>query len=188
MLPRALCSLYTCGQGFDTVKEMIIQLSLLLWIALFPLAVSFRPIPAKSASTKVCNYRTASSLLMTEKDDVSLSTSVLGAVGAVGIGANGITDYSLYVLKSTGCGLPPGPFDLIGAAEGVGYLTVTLLLVWSISKKIRTGSGLPPGPAGLLGASAGLSFLTLLAAIVIAGWNLNEYGFLPFMEASTCTV
>ena len=27
--------------------------------------------------------------------------------------------WSLYTLKTTGCGLPAGPFGLIGAAEGV---------------------------------------------------------------------
>jgi hypothetical protein len=40
-----------------------------------------------------------------------------------------ICDYSLYVLKTTSCGLPPGPFGLLGAGEGVSYLVVIGLLL-----------------------------------------------------------
>ena len=101
--------------------------------------------------------------------------------------ANAICDYSLYVLKTTGCGLPPGILGLEGAAEGVAYLVVTFVFAWSLKTKVTTGSGLPAGPAGLLGAAEGLSFLTVLGGIVIAGLNLNDYGFLPgFLPNDRC--
>lgn len=71
------------------------------------------------------------------ENDSKLYTSV----GATGLVANAVCDYSLYVLKTTGCGLPAGPFGLIGAAEGVSYLTVVGILGWSLFTKVKTGSG-----------------------------------------------
>ena len=110
-----------------------------------------------------------------------------GPIGAAGVVSNVICDYSLYVLKTTGCGLPPGPFGLEGAAEGISYLLVVGLFGWSLFTKIKTGSGLPAGPGGLLGAAEGLSFLTILGGIVIAALNLSEYGFLPgFLPNDNC--
>ena len=84
----------------------------------------------------------------------------LGRIGTAGIVSNIVCDYSLYVLKTTGSGLPAGFFGLEGAAEGVSYLVVSAVFLWSLVTKIRTGSGLDAGPLGLLGAAEGLSFLT----------------------------
>ncbi len=39
--------------------------------------------------------------------------------------------------SSTGCGLPPGPNGLLGAAEGVSYLVVTAIACWSVYNKVR---------------------------------------------------
>ena len=50
------------------------------------------------------------------------------------------------------CGLPAGPFGLIGAAEGVSYLVVIGFVASSLLSKAISGSGLPAGPRGLLGA------------------------------------
>lgn len=50
--------------------------------------------------------------------------------------ANPLVLYSLFVLKSTGSGLPPGPYGLYGAAEGVSYLIVVGLVGWSIATKV----------------------------------------------------
>ena len=113
--------------------------------------------------------------------------SLEGKIGIAGCVSNIVCDYSLYVLKTTGCGLPPGLLGLEGAAEGVSYLVVVGVFAWSLKTKVTTGSGLPAGPAGLLGAAEGLSFLTVLAGIVIAGLNLNDYGFLPgFLPNDRC--
>ncbi|KAJ8451801.1 hypothetical protein Cgig2_007284 [Carnegiea gigantea] len=82
--------------------------------------------------------------------------------------------WSLYTLKTTGCGLPPGPGGSIGALEGVSYLVVFGIVGWSLYTKARTGSGLPNGPYGLLGAVEGLSYLSLLAILVFL-----EKGYIP---------
>eukprot|EP01038_Epipyxis_sp_PR26KG_P005832 gene5832-8046_t len=109
------------------------------------------------------------------------------SVGAAGVLSNVICAYSLYVLRTTSCGLPPGPFGILGAAEGISYLVVSGTFVWSIYTKIKTGSGLPAGPSGLLGASEGLSFLVVLAGLVIGVLNFTDYGFLPgFLPNDKC--
>lgn len=82
-------------------------------------------------------------------------------------------------MKTTGCGLPAGPFGLIGAAEGVSYLTVVGIAAWSVVTKLRTGKGLPAGPLGLLGAAEGLSFLAILAGVVVLGFQVLDYGYIP---------
>ncbi|PKI71068.1 hypothetical protein CRG98_008533 [Punica granatum] len=93
----------------------------------------------------------------------------IGILEKVAIGGGLISTpviaWSLYTLKVTGCGLPPGPGGSLGALEGVSYLVVVGIVGWSIYTKSRTGSGLPNGPFGLLGAVEGLSYLCLLAIL-----------------------
>ncbi|KAL3527090.1 hypothetical protein ACH5RR_011746 [Cinchona calisaya] len=90
-----------------------------------------------------------------------------------------VIGWSLYTLKTTGCGLPPGPGGSIGALEGVSYLVVAGIVVWSAYTKAKTGSGLPTGPFGLLGAVEGLSYLSLLAIIGVFGLQFVEQGSIP---------
>ena len=47
--------------------------------------------------------------------------------------------------SDAGCGLPPGPGGLLGAAEGLSYLTVGALAIWTVLSKLRTGRSLPDG-------------------------------------------
>ncbi|CAM6124496.1 unnamed protein product [Calypogeia fissa] len=108
------------------------------------------------------------------------------SIGAVGVGAivgglvcNPVVGFSLYTLKTTGCGLPPGPGGSIGAIEGVSYLVILGVIGWSIYTKVKTGSGLPQGPFGLLGAVEGISYLTLLAIVVVFGLQALDFGFIP---------
>ena len=87
--------------------------------------------------------------------------------------------WSLYTINTTGCGLPAGPFGLLGAAEGVSYLVVVGFVAASLLNKLTSGRGLPAGPGGLLGAAEGLSFLTALAGLAVLGFQLADYGYLP---------
>ncbi|KAH7298368.1 hypothetical protein KP509_25G039700 [Ceratopteris richardii] len=98
---------------------------------------------------------------------------------AAGLIANPVVGWSLYTLKTTGCGLPPGPGGSIGALEGVSYLVIAGIISWSAYTKIKTGSGLPNGPFGLLGAVEGLSYLSLLAIFVVFGLQYLDYGYIP---------
>ncbi|KAK8497497.1 hypothetical protein V6N11_076595 [Hibiscus sabdariffa] len=98
---------------------------------------------------------------------------------AGGLVANPVIAWSLYTLKTTGCGLPPGPGGSIGALEGVSYMVVVGIVGWSLYTKAKTGTGLPNGPFGLLGAVEGLSFLSLLAILVVFGLQFLQNGSIP---------
>ncbi|XP_055826840.1 uncharacterized protein LOC129895186 [Solanum dulcamara] len=98
---------------------------------------------------------------------------------AGGLISTPVIGWSLYTLKTTGCGLPPGPAGSIGAIEGVSYLVVVGIVGWSLYTKSKTGSGLPNGPFGLLGAVEGLSYLSLLAILVVFGLQFLEQGSIP---------
>ena len=56
---------------------------------------------------------------MSAADDSSEDFPLAGPVGAVGVVSSLICGYSLFVLKTTSCGLPPGPFGLEGKLFGV---------------------------------------------------------------------
>jgi len=87
--------------------------------------------------------------------------------------------YSEFTLKTTGCGLPAGPFGLVGAAEGISYLATIGIAGASLATKAKTGSGLPAGPAGLLGAAEGLAFLAIVSGFAVLGFQLADYGYIP---------
>ena len=95
---------------------------------------------------------------------------LLVALGG-GLGAACRHLVSLWTLKTTGCGLPAGPFGLIGAAEGISYLVVIGFVAAALLSKVTSGKGLPAGPGGLLGAAEGLSFLTALAGLAVLGFQ-----------------
>lgn len=108
-----------------------------------------------------------------------LSEGQQKAAIAVSLPALPIVAYSEFVLLTTGCGLPPGPSGIIGAAEGVSYLVVGALVLGSIFSKVTTGKGLPEGPGKLLGAAEGVAFLLTVAGVAIAGYTAYKYGELP---------
>ncbi|GAQ86242.1 hypothetical protein KFL_002780060 [Klebsormidium nitens] len=87
--------------------------------------------------------------------------------------------WSLFTLKTTGCGLPPGPGGALGGLEGISYLAIVGIVGWSLYTKVKTGSGLPQGPFGLLGAVEGLSYLLCLAGLVVLGFQVVDHGFIP---------
>lgn len=125
-----------------------------------------------------------------DENPVVMAESDQVIVGATGTVASLIMLYSEYTLKTTGCGLPAGPFGLLGAAEGVSYLGVVALVAYSIFTKFKTGSGLPAGPGGILGAAEGLSFLATVAGLVVLGFQIADYGYIPNavpMEGGMCS-
>jgi hypothetical protein len=111
-----------------------------------------------------------------EGDDSSTAELIYGLGGTL---LAPVVLYSEFTLKTTGCGLPAGPFGSLGLAEGVGYLSVIAFCFWSFGTKQRTGSGLPAGPYGLLGAAEGLSWLAGLGGLAVLGFQLADYGFVP---------
>ncbi|GAX86532.1 hypothetical protein CEUSTIGMA_g13939.t1 [Chlamydomonas eustigma] len=104
------------------------------------------------------------------------STEVLTGVSGVAVP---VMLFSEFTLKTTGCGLPSGPLGLYGAIEGLSYLWVVGLVGYSVYTKTTTGKGLPSGPYGLLGAAEGMSYLAILCGLVVLGFQVTEYGYIP---------
>jgi hypothetical protein len=111
-------------------------------------------------------------------------------LGSLGLVSSLVVFVSEYVLKTTGCGLPAGPGGLFGLVEGVSYLGVFGLTGYATITKIKTGSGLPAGPGGILGAAEGLSFLAVFVGLVVLGFQVTNYGYIPNvvpMEGGMCS-
>lgn len=139
----------------------------------------------KPIATSTNLILSAGNIFENEPGDIVPENAV--EIGILGTISNLVCFYSLYILKTTSCGLPPGPLGLEGAMEGISYLVVIGIFGWSILKKIQTGSGLNTDKYGLLGLAEGLSFLTIIGGIAIAFLNLQEYGFLPgFLPNDNC--
>lgn len=133
-------------------------------------AAKFRHHP--SSLLKVC-------AMAKENREESGATAIEAAAIVGGLVASPVVGWSLYTLKTTGCGLPPGPGGSIGALEGVSYLVVVGIVAWSLYTKTKTGSGLPNGPFALLGAVEGISYLSLLAIILVFGLQFLDQGSIP---------
>ena len=83
------------------------------------------------------------------------------------------------MLRTTGCGLPPGPAGAIGASEGLSYLIVAGTVAASATAKARTGRGLPDGPGGVLGLAEGLAWVVALAGAAVLVLQVSDYGYVP---------
>ena len=141
------------------------------------------PTAAPAASTTTPPSRARRSGSATLRRPVTCKAEPSGGNSAVelaaGLASSATVAWSLYTLKSTGCGLPPGPGGALGAAEGVSYLVVAALVGWSLTTKARTGSGLPAGTYGLLGAAEGVAYLAVAATAVVFGLQFFQQGSLP---------
>ena len=69
---------------------------------------------------------------------IGLAPSDQGVLGGAGTAAACVMLYSEFVLLTTGCGLPAGPFGLVGLFEGLSYLGVLGIGGFSIFTKIKT--------------------------------------------------
>ena len=128
---------------------------------------------------KICERRSNRIRVVAALPALDLSPTQQNILTAISLPCVPIVTYSEYVLFSNGCGLPPGPYGLLGAAEGISYLVVAGMFLLSIYSKISTGKGLPEGPSKLLGAVEGLVFLLVVAGLGIAGYTHVKYGSLP---------
>lgn len=117
-------------------------------------------------------------------DQQQMAPSTTGSTGQLAAGLAGllavpVVAWSEYTLKTTGCGLPPGPGGVLGAAEGVAYLAVAALAVWSVASKLFSGHGLPNGLGGVLAGAEKLALTTTLAGFAVLGSQVRDYGYVP---------
>lgn len=66
---------------------------------------------------------------------------------------------------SAGCGLPPGPFGLLGAAEGLSYLTVLGFAGAGVSARVNSGG--KQGLQGVLAVPETLAYGALGAGLLV---------------------
>ncbi|KAK3157404.1 hypothetical protein QOZ80_2AG0121430 [Eleusine coracana subsp. coracana] len=143
-------------------------------------STALAPATSRGCHAATLRHRRGRRRLITCKAEPSGGNSSLElAAGAAGLASCATVAWSLYTLKTTGCGLPPGPGGSLGAAEGVSYLAVAALVGWSLTTKARTGSGLPAGPYGILGAAEGVAYLTIAAIVVVFGLQFFQQGSIP---------
>jgi hypothetical protein len=112
-------------------------------------------------------------------DKPSFTDSESTALGISGLITSAVMLYSESVLFRTGCGLPAGPFGLVGAVEGISYLGTTALVGYSLYTKIKTRECLPSGPGGILGAAEGIAYLAIFAGIWVLVAQVTNYGYIP---------
>ena len=96
---------------------------------------------------------------------------VLGMGGTI---AALVMMYSEFVLSQTGCGLPAGPFGLVGAVEGLSYLSVVGLGGYSLYQKITT-------------VGANLKFLVNGLLVVFSNGNNNDSFIHSFIHSFILT-
>ena len=66
-------------------------------------------------------------------EEFSTSEKAVVASGAISIP---VVLWSEWVLKQTGCGLPPGPGGSLGALDGVSYLALVGIVGYSAFTKV----------------------------------------------------
>eukprot|EP00444_Apocalathium_aciculiferum_P023761 CAMPEP_0183436418 /NCGR_PEP_ID=MMETSP0370-20130417/69260_1 /TAXON_ID=268820 /ORGANISM="Peridinium aciculiferum, Strain PAER-2" /LENGTH=210 /DNA_ID=CAMNT_0025623853 /DNA_START=39 /DNA_END=671 /DNA_ORIENTATION=- len=101
-------------------------------------------------------------------------------LGVAGIVASVIVAWSEYTLRTTGCGLPGGPFGLLGFAEGISYLVVVGLVVYNIMTCRRPDNDREKRhwvPA--LEVASGLAGLVAFLGVGALYFQIQDYGFIP---------
>mmetsp|Transcript_82837 Transcript_82837/g.237985 ORF Transcript_82837/g.237985 Transcript_82837/m.237985 type:complete len:209 (-) Transcript_82837:356-982(-) len=101
-------------------------------------------------------------------------------LGVAGIAASLIVAWSEHTLRMTGCGLPGGPFGLLGFAEGISYLAVVGLVVYNIMTCRRPDNDREQRhwvPA--LEVASGLAGLVAFLGVGALYFQIQDYGFIP---------
>ena len=114
--------------------------------------------------------------------------------GILGILASMVVLRSEFVLKTTGCGLPAGPFGLVGAIEGVSYLgvvaTTATAIVAATSDSKNNNDNDNDNNIGLLRRLAiSLSVSAIIFGIFVLVLQIFDYGYIPNavpMEGGMC--
>jgi hypothetical protein len=118
---------------------------LTLFILSFGMALVARPVKSFASITSVKTQTskptfTTSPTSLQAINNSGLSESDQGVLGAVGSAMALTVFYSECTLFSTGCGLPAGPFGLLGLAEGLSYLGIIGIGGYSLFVKVRSVS------------------------------------------------
>jgi hypothetical protein len=135
----------------------------------------------------------SSIVLKSAQDDIDGDGDIGGggsfdAGGILGTIASVVVLYSEFVLKTTGCGLPAGPFGIVGAVEGVSYLGVvatcaTAAVDYFSENGVEGSDNITRRIATALGVTAAA------VGIVVLVLQVTDYGYIPNavpMEGGMC--
>lgn len=127
-------------------------------------------------------------------DDADMDGTLVDVGEILGTIASIVVLRSEFVLKTTGCGLPAGPFGIVGAIEGISYLVVVATCASAVvdyfSSDDDSDSSSPKKTATIARRVA--VWLSLAAAIVgvaVLAFQLTDYGYVPNavpMEGGMC--
>jgi len=145
-------------------------------------------------STKTSSQPQLSSIVLKSAQDNSDGDGDIGGGGSLDAGgilgtiASIVVLYSEFVLKTTGCGLPAGPFGMVGAVEGVSYLGVvatcaTAAVDYFSENGVEGSDNITRRIATALGVTAAV------VGIVVLVLQVTNYGYIPNavpMEGGMC--
>lgn len=103
--------------------------------------------------------------------DLSDGNSLDDIVGSVGVVSQPVVWLSLYFVATTGGGLPAGPFGLLGAVEGLAYLSVVGLVIRRMFVRVKA--------CDILETAENLSLLTLGASLLVLTSLVAQQGCIP---------
>jgi hypothetical protein len=111
----------------------------------FVLALMARPVTSFASITSLTPQTSKPTFITSPTrlhaaNNSGLSKSDQGVLGAVGSAMAVTVLYSEFTLFSTGCGLPAGPFGLLGLAEGLSYVGIVGIGGYSLFVKVRSVS------------------------------------------------
>lgn len=151
--------------------------------------------PSKLSVTFI-GLRSSMQLQLQEADDEmdydemvvpATEPALLDVPGILGTLASIVVLRSEFVLKTTGCGLPAGPFGIVGAVEGISYLGVVATCASAIVGFVSDEKTKPPSVAKRVAIS--LSGFAAVVGLAVLAFQLTDYGYIPNavpMEGGMC--
>ena len=145
-------------------------------------------------------------------DDGSISSSTISSSSMVNVKKEDIGSIaaamvvlrSEFVLKTTGCGLPAGPYGVVGAMEGLSYVVVVLTCATAIANYVSSSAAAAAAAAAAPAVvvddensssssartsstiasttkliAIALSSTAILVGLVVVVFQVLDYGYIP---------
>ena len=110
-------------------------------------------------------------LSKSDSEETSSEYAIDNLLGSAGVISQPVVWISLYFVATTGGGLPSGPFGILGAVEGLAYLSVVGLVFRRIIN--------PKKSCGALERAENLSIITLGASLLVLASLIYKQGCIP---------
>merc|ERR1719215_332794 len=101
--------------------------------------------------------------------EMATKQNVVGDV--VSVSASSVVLYSEWTLSRTGCGLPAGPYGIVGGIEGISYLLVVAVVAQTILFSPNKNKEINVGFIS--------SMTSILIGILVLIGQVTNYGYIP---------